>query len=159
MKDFTEGHYKKANGGLHTLAEAVYGRSFPTAGKSLQLSTAMALDQGHNGAQKTALAAILHTRESALTTPCNSPCDQTPPPKPTQLTLPVTEANQQCLQTWLLNYYRSSIFNTCEHQPLPLKDDVPMRLMVDSDAEPVLHHSPIPEPDCAVQTGHVAGCS
>ncbi len=37
-------------------------------------------------------------------------------------------------------------FNTCEHQPLPLMDGPPLRLMIDSDATPTAHHSPIPVP-------------
>lgn len=87
---------------------------------------------------------VLHISESALTTPCDCPCHQVPPPKPTKLLFPATEANWQCLQMWLLN--RSNTFNTCEHQPLPLKEGVPVRLMFDSNVEPAAHHTPIPVP-------------
>ena len=69
-----------------------------------------------------------------------------PPLKPTQLPYPATEANRQHLQQWLLNYYASSTFNTCEHQPLSLMDTLPLRLMVNPDATPVAHHSPVPVP-------------
>ena len=69
-----------------------------------------------------------------------------PPSKPTQLPYPANEANRQHLQLWLLNYYASSTFNTCEHQPLPLMDTLPMKLMVNPDATPIAHHSPIPVP-------------
>ena len=47
------------------------------------------------------------------------------------------------LQQWLLDYYRTRTFNTCEHQPLPWIESVPMRLMVDPSADPVAHHTPI----------------
>ena len=71
---------------------------------------------------------------------------QKPPPKPTELPFPATEDNRESLQQWLLEYYKSSTFNTCEHQPLPLMDSVPMKLMVDPEAEPVAHHTPVPVP-------------
>ncbi|VDI76071.1 Hypothetical predicted protein [Mytilus galloprovincialis] len=45
-----------------------------------------------------------------------------------------------------MDYYKSSTFNTCDHQPLPLMDGPPMRLMVDPEAEPVAHHTPVPVP-------------
>ena len=78
--------------------------------------------------------------------PCDCPPRQKPPPKPTELPFPATEDNRESLQQWLLEYYKSSTFNTCEHQPLPLMDSVPMRLMVDPEAEPVAHHTPVPVP-------------
>ena len=77
---------------------------------------------------------------------CDCPPRQHPPPKPTALPFLATEDNRASLQQWLLDYYKSSTFNTCEHQPLPLMDSVPMRLMVDPDAEPVAHHTPVPVP-------------
>ena len=78
--------------------------------------------------------------------PCDCPPRQKPPPKPTELPFPATEDNRESLQQWLLEYYKSSTFNTCEHQPLPLMDSVPMRFMVDPEAEPVTHHTPVPVP-------------
>ena len=66
---------------------------------------------------------------------------------PTELGLisfPTAGETTAHLQQWLLYYYRSSTFNTCEHQPLSLMDGLPMRLMIDPDAEPKAHHTPIP---------------
>ena len=83
---------------------------------------------------------------SASSSPCTCPRRKTPPPKPTELPFPVVERSRMKLQQWLLDYYRSSTFNTCEHQPLPLMETVPMRLMVDPGAELVAHHTPIPVP-------------
>ncbi|XP_071478837.1 uncharacterized protein [Diadema antillarum] len=77
---------------------------------------------------------------------CTCPRRQLPPPPPTELPFPATEANRVKLQQYLLDYYQSSTFNTCEHQPLPLMDSPPMKLMVDPDAEPVAHHTPVPVP-------------
>ncbi|CAB4000845.1 Hypothetical predicted protein [Paramuricea clavata] len=38
------------------------------------------------------------------------------------------------------------MFNTCEHQPLPLMHGEQMRLMIYPNAEPKAHHTPIPVP-------------
>ena len=35
------------------------------------------------------------------------------------------------LKQYLLDYYSSSTFNTCEHQPLPMMEGPQMRLMID----------------------------
>ena len=76
---------------------------------------------------------------------CDCPRRQPPPPPP-PLPFPATEENREKIERFLLDYYRSSTFNMCEHQPLPMMDVTPMKLMVDPDAEPVAHHSPIPVP-------------
>ena len=65
---------------------------------------------------------------------------------PTVLPFPAIEANRDKLQQYLLDYYKSSTFNTCEHQLLPLMDGPPMHLMVDPEAEPIAHHTPVPVP-------------
>ena len=77
---------------------------------------------------------------------CNCPQRQPPPPLPNSLPFPATESNRERLEKWLLDHYRSSTFNTCEHQPLPKMSGPPIRLMVDPEAEPIAHHSPIPIP-------------
>ena len=77
---------------------------------------------------------------------CSCPLRQAPPPLPTSLPFPATEENREKLEQWLLDYYRSSTFNVCEHQTLPMMSGPPMRLFIDEDATPVAHHSPIPVP-------------
>ena len=77
---------------------------------------------------------------------CQCPRRTKPPPIPTSLPFPATETNREKLQQYLLDYYGSSTFNTCEHQTLPLMDSPPMRLLIDPDATPTAHHSPIPVP-------------
>ena len=77
---------------------------------------------------------------------CTCPRRQRPPPPPTVLPFPAIEANRDKLQQYLLDYYKSSTFNTCEHQLLPLMDGPPMHLMVDPEAEPIAHHTPVPVP-------------
>ena len=64
-----------------------------------------------------------------------------PPSKPTELP-PGIEPNANALKDWLLSYYASSAFNTCEHQPLPMMKCEPLELHVDPTAKPVAVHKP-----------------
>lgn len=77
---------------------------------------------------------------------CHCPRRTEPPPKPTTLPMPATEANREALQGHLLRLYADSTFNTCSHQPLPHMTGPPLRLMLDENATPVAHHTPIPVP-------------
>lgn len=77
---------------------------------------------------------------------CTCPPRQSPPPLPTSLPFPATEENREKLEEWLLNYYKSSTFNTCEHQTLPMMSGPPMKLIIKDDATPVAYHTPIPVP-------------
>ena len=69
---------------------------------------------------------------------------QNPPPLPTQLPdgIPATDRGVPALKQWLLEYYASSTFNTCEHQALPMMKCEPLQLHVDPDAKPVAIHKP-----------------
>lgn len=77
---------------------------------------------------------------------CQCPRRTKPPPLPTSLPYPADEATKHKHKQYLLEYYRSSTFNTCEHQTLPLMDGPPMRFMIDPHATATAHHSPIPVP-------------
>ena len=59
---------------------------------------------------------------------------------------PPAEENVEKLEKWLLNYYKSSTFNVCEHQPLPMMSGPPMRLNINPEATPFAVHKPIPIP-------------
>ncbi|KAL8583505.1 hypothetical protein ACOMHN_056315 [Nucella lapillus] len=76
---------------------------------------------------------------------CDCPRRQKPPPPPT-LPFPATDENREKLERFLLVYYKSSKFNTCDKQLLPLMEGPPLHMMVDPDAEPVAFHTPIPVP-------------
>ena len=78
--------------------------------------------------------------------PCGCPIRELPLLPPDALPFPIYEGCREKLQQFLLDYYRSSTFNTCEHQQLPLMDSPPMRLMIDPDAKPVAHHTSVPVP-------------
>ena len=77
---------------------------------------------------------------------CQCPRRTPPPPKLTEAPFPPTPENRSKIEAYLLQRYQASTFNTCEHQPLPMMDGPPMRLMIDPNATPTAHHSPIPVP-------------
>ena len=127
-------------------ALGIISSNFPTVGEAPQPSTTNEKQKPSDAAEQIHLTPTSNTLESAQNPPCNCPRRMAPPTKPTQPPFPATEENRQCLQEWLLDYYKSSTFNTCEHQPLPLMDSIPMRLMIDPDVEPVAHHTSVPIP-------------
>lgn len=84
--------------------------------------------------------------DTSLASPCDCPRRQRPPPPPQTMPYPATEDNREKLQQYLLDYYKSSTFNTCEHQPLPLMEGPPLQLMMNPHAKPVAHHTLVPVP-------------
>ena len=128
------------------MALGMITKNFPTVGETLHTRSPSEPDTACNATDTPSLDSHTHAPESAISSPCTCPCRGIPLPKPTEILFPATENNRMNLQQWLLDYYRTSTFNTYEHQPLPLMESVPMRLMVDPRAEPVAHHTPIPVP-------------
>jgi len=119
------------------IALGIIPDDFPTIGATQQLETPAYIQ--HDAIH----SAYSNTNPDP---PCDCPKCQLPPPPPTKPPLPPTEENCEQLCQYLLDYYGSSTFDTCEHQTLPLMDGPPMRLMVDPAAPPVAHHTPIPVP-------------
>jgi hypothetical protein len=121
------------------MALGMISNTFPTIGETLPPPNMSA----HSSQDNPNLNHAVYGTHAAL---CNFPKRQMPPQRPKKLPYSATEANCPLLQQWLLDHYASSTFNTCEHQPLPLMQSPPMRLMVNPDAVPVAHHNPIPVP-------------
>ena len=90
------------------------------------------------------------SQEAATTdsTPTSCRClpRQMPPKRPSSLPFPATEDNREKLEEHLKDLYASSAFNTCTHQPLPMMEGPPLRLMIKEDAIPVVHNTPLPVP-------------
>ena len=101
---------------------------FPTIGESLGISN------------------TVPQPESAITKQCTCPKRTMPPPPPKTLPYPATEQNRAKLEAYLLDYYKASTFNVCEHQTLPMMTGPPMRLMIEPNAVPFASHKPIPVP-------------
>ena len=76
---------------------------------------------------------------------CKCPKRENPPPIPTELPFQPTETNRKNLEAWLLQYYGSSTFNVCEHQPLPMMSGPPLKLFVDPTAKPHARSSTLAE--------------
>ena len=122
----------------------------------LSKEACIALEMIHNNFPSMGVATSQHTAQHAAlqqrcsaedqTKTCSCPRRQQPPPPPTKLPFPAVEENRVWLQQYLLDYYKSNTFNTCEHQTLPLMDTLPIKLMVDPQAEPVAHLTPVPVP-------------
>ena len=77
---------------------------------------------------------------------CSCPRRELPPQVPSQMPYAPTEANRKKLEVYLLQCYAASTFNTCEHQTLPMMQGPALHLMIDPQATPNAHHSPIPVP-------------
>ena len=77
---------------------------------------------------------------------CDCPRCTLPPIRPANPPCPPTEENIPRIKQYLMDYYRSSTFNTCEHQPLPLMEGPPMKVMIEENSMPVAHHTPVPVP-------------
>ena len=50
------------------------------------------------------------------------------------------------MKQWLLDHYKSSTFNTCEHRPLPTMKGEPLRIFIENDVKPHVVHTPSPIP-------------
>ena len=84
--------------------------------------------------------------ESAMTSECQCPRRTMPPPPPKTIPYLPTEQNRGKLKQFLLDYYKSSTFNVCEHQTFPRMTGPPLRLMIEPTATPYAIHKPIPVP-------------
>ena len=70
-----------------------------------------------------------------------------PPPRKEDCPVPLTSLNAAEVTAWLKEYYASSTFNVCKHQPLPMmRGAEPMRIYLKDDAVPVAVHRPSPIP-------------
>ena len=108
--------------------------SFPTIGEvrgSMTNSAADSKEPNHQSTQN-------------ISQECSCPKRTLPPPLPKDIPYPPIEENREKLKQWILDYYKSSTFNTCEHQPLPHMEGPPLKLMIIPNSEPVAFHTPIP---------------
>ena len=76
---------------------------------------------------------------------CGCPARTTAPDPPT-LDRDIKSYSVEELKQIILKHYRSSTFNTCTHQPLPMMHGPPLELHVDPAAKPHVCHTPAPVP-------------
>ena len=91
-------------------------------------------------------AASVYRNHATPLPDCDCPRRQLQPPLPKAMPHPATSTNRASLQQYILEYYHSSTFNACKHQPIPMMEGPPLRLMISTDAKPIAHHTPVPVP-------------
>ena len=64
------------------------------------------------------------------------------PPEPPGLPFEATEGNRNKLRQFLIDKYRASTFNTCQHQPLPMMHGPPLEFFIQKDARPYAVYQP-----------------
>ena len=67
---------------------------------------------------------LVNSSELEVEKSCSCPRRTLPPEMPTKLPFPETEVEK--IKEWIVNRYKSSTFNTCEHQPLPKMKGEPL---------------------------------
>ena len=78
------------------------------------------------------IARILELEEKA---PCGCP-KRSAPPDAVSLPCPATEEIVRRLKEFLISSYKSSTFNCCEHQPLPLMHGPPLEFKLKEGVKP-----------------------
>ena len=121
--------------------------SFPSIMETNQSSSNASDDEAASQeAQPEASSDGNTTPEGPLELECSCPRRELPPQVPLQMPYASTEANRKKLEEYLLQCYTASTFNTCEHQTLPMMQGPALHLMIDPQATPKAHHTPIPVP-------------
>ena len=78
---------------------------------------------------------------------CGCPVCELPSGLPATLPFELIPENQQKIQDWLLQHFRSSAFNVCEIQKFPLINSSPLlKLLEDPKAKPVALYKASPVP-------------
>ena len=68
------------------------------------------------------------------------------PEMPSFIPFAPTTDNREKLQRWILEYFQTSAFNTCPHQPLQTMTGKPMDISFKPNITPSAVHTPIPVP-------------
>ena len=65
-----------------------------------------------------------------------------PPPRPAELPFKCTAENIPQMRQWILDRYKTSTFNKCSHQQLPLMEGPPIKILLNPEAKPVMYNTP-----------------
>ena len=94
-----------------------------------------------NGTQETMNAGSSSPSDSPSVT-CSCQPRTLVPELPKELPFECKPENNDRMKQWLLDYFTSSTFNTCPHQPLPHMTGPPVEIHVKPDATPKAVHTP-----------------
>ena len=78
--------------------------------------------------------------------PCGCLKRSPPPVFPKEIPFAAVQQNREKLEQWILEYYKSSAFNVCPHQPPPSMTGKDMEINFKENVEPYAVHTPIPVP-------------
>ena len=78
--------------------------------------------------------------------PCGCPARADPPTTAPAPACEIMLRNRDKLKQHLLDTFAASTFNQCEHQQLPMMSGEPLRIHIEKDARPVIHHTPAKVP-------------
>ena len=77
---------------------------------------------------------------------CGCPRRSDCPPIPDKLPFPATPEYREQIEQWIKQYFASSAFNVCPHQPLHAMSGEPVSITFNDDYTPIAIHKPIPVP-------------
>ena len=77
---------------------------------------------------------------------CECPQRAAVPSRPNKLPFEPIPANNDKMSKWLLDFFKSSTFNTCPHRPLYEMSGPPLEIHIDKSAIPKVCHTPAPIP-------------
>ena len=89
---------------------------------------------------------VLGCTEAAGSKTCTCPRRAGTANAPAKIPFAATTENRGKLEAWILEHYKASAFNTCDHQPLPMMHGEPMAILVDPAVNPRAVHKPVPVP-------------
>ena len=81
-------------------------------------------------------AVLAATSATSNTAPCGCLKRILPPKRPDALPFAPAEENTDKMKAWILEYFASSTFNVCPHQPSSVMNTDPIRIHIDPDAIP-----------------------
>ena len=116
---------------------------FPTIGGcQFQESVTADAQQIIGAVQTTSLHSTRQINSGCPETPCDCPQRSTVPLRPKELPFKPVPENIGRMKEWIIEYFKSSTFNTCPHKPLQEMNGPPIEIHMEPDAEPRVCKTP-----------------
>ena len=118
----------------------IISKEFPKVHSSMSLGWVAGV-QGSSADTAIEQPCIKPDNFTGETADCGCPVRELPPEPPT-MPFPATEENKEKMKQYLVEKYRASTFNTCQHQPLSMMHGPPMELFLQNNARPHAVYQP-----------------